>query len=299
MAGHAPRVWEPGMLAVHAILGGAVWSGLGWLGATRSAWWLVLFAVGAGAVHAYVALRRPLRRAAALRAPFPDAWKQVLEARVRFYRRLDTDGRRRFQRNLQLVLADYALEPVGDVAITDEVRVLAGAGAAMILHGLEDVRLPGRRTILVYPDHFDDDYATRQDGHIAGMVHRQGPIVFSARALKRGFAADDGYNVSLHEFAHVLDLDDGWADGAPAILTGGTVGRWSTLVARELADVRAGRSVLRSYAGTNEAELFAVAIEVFFEKPKVLKRRDPELYAALASALNQDPAADDATRPAA
>ncbi len=42
-----------------------------------------------------------------------------------------------------------------------------------------------------------------------------------------------------------------------------------------------GRSVLRKYAGTNEAEFFAVAVETFFERPGALRRATPELYAIL------------------
>jgi hypothetical protein len=42
--------------------------------------------------------------------------------------------------------------------------------------------------------------------------------------------------------------------------------------------------------GANEAELFAVATEAFFERPRELARKHPELYAMLADAYGQDPA---------
>ena len=40
-------------------------------------------------------------------------------------------------------------------------------------------------------------------------------------------------------------------------------------------------NILRDYATTNEAEFFAVATEVFFEKPKQMRRELPELYGLL------------------
>jgi len=50
---------------------------------------------------------------------------------------------------------------------------------------------------------------------------------------------------------------------------------------------RRGRQVLRAYAATNEAEFFAVATEAFFEKPRQLRERHPELYDVLASYYQQ------------
>ena len=51
------------------------------------------------------------------------------------------------------------------------------------------------------------------------MVHGQGPILFSARSLKQGFRGEhDGHNVGYHEFAHVLDFDQGRADGVPGFM---------------------------------------------------------------------------------
>jgi hypothetical protein len=43
------------------------------------------------------------------------------------------------------------------------------------------------------------------------------------------------------------------------------------------------------YGGTNPAEFFAVATETFFEKPKQLKKKAPDLYDELKSFYNVDP----------
>jgi Mlc titration factor MtfA (ptsG expression regulator) len=51
-----------------------------------------------------------------------------------------------------------------------------------------------------------------------------------------------------------------------------------------------GPTVLDRYAATNEAEFFAVATEVFFEKPSELRVAYPELYAQLQGLYRRDPA---------
>ena len=62
------------------------------------------------------------------------------------------------------------------------------------------------RDIVIYERSFDEEYG--DGGNILGMVHGQGPILFSARSLKQGFRGEhDGHNVGYHEFAHVLDFD--------------------------------------------------------------------------------------------
>ena len=88
----------------------------------------------------------------------------------------------------------------------------------------------------------------------------------------------------------MLDFEDGGADGVPSFMPWGAVQPWVALMHRESRKVRKHRSLLRDYAATNEAELFAVATEAFFEKPDQLRKRRPELYEALADYYNVDPA---------
>ncbi|MGF1467670.1 MAG: M90 family metallopeptidase [Sandaracinaceae bacterium] len=277
--------------AGHLVVAVGLAAGLIVLGLVRDATWPLLWGPLVGLGYAGVALRRPLRRFVALARPFPPAWRATLERYVRFYRLLDAEGRRRFEANVSLILADHDIEAVAGAPLDDEVRLLAVAGGAVLIHGRPGAALPTHRSILIYPDRFDDDYEVGDHGDVLGQVHRQGPILLSAGALKAGWASgQDGSNVSLHEFAHVLDLEDGFADGVPA-LGAGRVSAWDELVATELERVRRGRSALRPYAGTNEAELFAVAVEVFFERPKELERRHPQLFGALRSYFGVDPRA--------
>ncbi len=231
------------------------------------------------------------RRRRLLREPFPEHFRACLERRVPFYAGLPAEGRRRFEDDVRLFLSEQRI--VGDrgAVVDDETRLLIAASAAVLGHGLPDWEWTNLRDIVVYPRAFDDKYSQSHDANIAGMVHAQGPILLSQRELRMGFSKLDGHNVGLHELAHVMDFADGYADGVPGDLEWVATAPWVEMVADRLARQRSRRgAALREYAGKNEAELFAVAVVVFFEQPKRLLEKDPELYAMLAEYFAQDPA---------
>ena len=96
-----------------------------------------------------------------------------------------------------------------------------------------------------------------------------------------------------HEFAHQLDMLDGITDGTPPLGDDDAArARWVEVCTAAYDMVRAeGSPVLRPYAGTNPAEFFAVATEVFFNRPLDLRTHEPALYAELQAFYRQDPAA--------
>src|SRR5207245_8515877 len=105
-----------------------------------------------------------------------------------------------------------------------------------------------------------------------------------------------GKNVVLHEFAHQLDYENHAADGVPGLATHEQQLAWSEVMRNEFASLRAADesgipTLLDTYGATNPAEFFAVSTEAFFERPRALRARRPELYAELAHFYRQDPAA--------
>lgn len=233
-------------------------------------------------------LRGARRRWRTVRAPFPAAWRDWLGRHVPLYARLDAAGRARFERDVQIALAEARFEGVGGVEVTDELRLGVAAGVALLLHGRPEWELRLDRTFLFYPGHFGDDYTELEPAY-DGMVHPQGPVILSAPAVAESWARAEGSNVVLHELAHLFDYDDLYADGVPSLLDSGSVEAWTALVRRETALIRRGRSMLRRYAATNPAEFFAVATEVFFERPDALAQRHPELFETLVALYNLDP----------
>ena len=99
----------------------------------------------------------------------------------------------------------------------------------------------------------------------------------------------------LHEFAHQLDQENGEADGAPILENRSRYSAWARVLSAEYEALQKGmerrtRSVISEYGATNPAEFFAVATEAFFEKPRQMKKRHPELYDELKDYYKLDPA---------
>lgn len=234
---------------------------------------------------------RPIRRRERVRAePVPEAWRALLAKRVGFYGRLSPEGQRRFEGDVAVFLAEHRIVGPQGAEVPEEVKLMIAAGAAMLGHGRADWEWPRVRDIVVHPTQWNADGEPGDHHAIAGQVHAQGPVLLSRKQIRFGFRKSDGENVVLHELAHVLDLADGSADGSPDGFAWRSVPGWDGLVRSRLKAVRRGKGgPLRAYAGTNEAELFAVAVEVFFEQPARLRKQDPELYEAMATLFNLEP----------
>ena len=117
-----------------------------------------------------------------------------------------------------------------------------------------------------------------------------GKLAVSQPALHEGFKnSRDKQNVGIHEFVHLIDMADGECDGYPERLKKYAFSiPWFELVARKTKEIHAKKSNIRSYGATNRAEFLAVASEYFFERPKMMERKHPELYQLLADFYQQD-----------
>ncbi len=108
-----------------------------------------------------------------------------------------------------------------------------------------------------------------------------------------------GYNVVIHEFAHVLDMADGVADGVPILPPELPAKEWRHTLGRELdrftALVQAGTdTALDPYGAQGEEEFFAVASESFFVAPQGMLQEHPALYKLFTRYYRQDPVQDTA-----
>jgi len=242
----------------------------------------------------YLNMRRYFRRKSAVRRSFPEEWRSWLERQVPFFARLPEKERHHFEQDIQIFLAENAITGIGTTA-DEELRLMVAVSAVRLLFGRPEWEYPKLPEIRIYPQSFDEEYqfTSHPDQRIlVGQMVPQNGIVLSRKDLIRAFENPHAaYHVGLHEFAHALDLTDGRAEGIPGYLRAGSEKQWYRLIQNELQKVRERRSVLNPYAGKNTAELFAVAVEHFFQRPEELKSEHPELYQALASFFNQDPAA--------
>jgi MtfA peptidase len=142
----------------------------------------------------------------------------------------------------------------------------------------------------------DDGIVHEYDDVLSGEAVEGGPMMLSWRdVVEAGDTSAWGYNVVIHEFAHVLDMGDGVADGIPPLPSAARQ-RWQAVLMHEYeafcraVDARQG-TVLDPYGAEAPEEFFAVASEAFFIAAHDLKAQRPELYALLAGYYCQDPAA--------
>ncbi|MCB1330598.1 MAG: zinc-dependent peptidase, partial [Maritimibacter sp.] len=94
---------------------------------------------------------------------------------------------------------------------------------------------------------------------------------------------------------HQIDALTGRANGVPPFAPGQDFAAWEraflTAYETHLANLRAGRpTVFDPYGATAHAEFFAVAVELFFERPTALRDDAPEVYRQLSILFALDPA---------
>ncbi len=233
-------------------------------------------------------LLQGLRRRRWLRRPFPSAWEPIVAARLPFAARFDADEGARFRDHLKVFAWEKIFRGI-DVSVDDEMRVVIAGSAARIVRNLPHGLYDAIDTVLVRRFAIE-----HEGGRILGYVHQLGTLLLSWDAVKHGIAtSNDGRDTAVHEFAHAIDLKDGIFDGTPTFDDGhdDAARAWAGVFSRHYLALKAApeRGVLRAYGATNEAEFFAVATEVFFEKPAVLKRKAPQLYATLAAYYRVEP----------
>ena len=225
--------------------------------------------------------------------PLSDEHRQFLSAKVSFYAQLADVDKTRFEQRCAAFIA--ATEFVGhDIDVTEHDELLVAAGSVILAWGFPQWQYVKVDTVALVSGSFNENSEFgKADSNILGLVgthHLAGKMILSQPALHYGFSNDsDKRNVAIHEFAHLIDMADGDCDGLPKEISDKAFCLpWLALVQKGIDDINAGRSGIRRYGATNQAEFFAVLSEYFFEQPKLLKRKQPLLYQALESFYRQN-----------
>ena len=241
-------------------------------------------------------LARTARRRAALARPFPARHSSFLLERYDHFERMDPAWRARFEDDVRLFLAETRITGIG-VEATEELRLLVAASAVTLSVGWPEYEWDQLTEVLLYPDDFDRDYAFGGDER-SGETHPWGTVILSVPSLHESFdVPDDAYHVGIHEFAHLLDVDQTHFDGIPVGLSSDRARAWVAVAEREMERLRHGRSAFDDYGAHDPVEFLGVAVEAFFEIPQLVRRRHAEVYAILAEYFRQDPAAWEDARP--
>ena len=237
---------------------------------------------------------RRMRQYKRLKAtPFPKAYEAILQ-NIHQYRVLSAAHKKKI--HLLILLFIDQKEFVGaKMNISDEIKVIIAFYACLLRLGFEPGERDHVREIIVYPEHF-----IVNNTHTSGGIYHNetsvlegqsanGTVVISWQDIKDDIAQQQKDNVIIHEFAHELDFEDGFADGTP-VLEGSRYKIWSKVFSKAFDTLKvqlhhgeiSERSVLLgTYALTNEAEFFAVCSERFFETPQAFKVYFPHIYQEL------------------
>ena len=239
------------------------------------------------------------------RRPIPDPLWQLTLQRYPFLARLDEADREELRRLATLFLAAKEFHGAQGLEVDDEIAAAIAAQACLPVLRLGLHWYNGFVGIVVHPDEvvarrevMDEDGVVHEyDETLTGEAMHGGPMMLSWRDVAdAGASADWGYNVVIHEFAHVIDMRDGVADGMPPLASVAERERWQAILEshfrRHERRVSVGRgTVLDPYGAQSPDEFFAVAVESFFVSPQAMRASHASLYALLRDFFGQDPAA--------
>jgi Mlc titration factor MtfA (ptsG expression regulator) len=249
--------------------------------------------------------RRREQRALARRA-IPEPLWQLTLARFPFLARHGDDQAAELRRLTSLFLDDKAFHGVDGFEVTDDIAVAVAAQACLPVLRLGLRAYAGLHGIVM---HADEVVARRVVTDEDGVVHEYdeplvgeasvdtGQVMLSWTDVRDAQAlAEGGYNVVIHEFAHLLDALNGEIDGIPGPLSVTEQQAWAEVLDADYEAfcdrVDAGEdTVLDPYGAEGPEEFFAVAAEAFFVSPLPMEKEQPALYRLLCSYFRQDPAA--------
>ena len=263
---------------------------------------LIIIFLSMGVVGVALAMLRSrvLQRKKMLSAPVPPTWLSILKKTLPMIGRLSDEQKTQLFSYMQVFLSEKIFEGCGELELTEEIKVTIAAQACMLLLGREHKVYPKLKSILVYPHTYKSGEkgifgGNNGEGARLGESWDCGVVVLSWDSVKGGARNfEDGHNVTFHEFAHQLDQEDGVADGAPILEERSAYATWAHVFNHEYEALveltrRGKRDTMDRYGATNPAEFFAVATETFFEKPRQLKTKHPELYEELLDYYKVDP----------
>jgi len=236
-------------------------------------------------------------------AVFKNEWKDLLVANVPLYSRLPNDLKQRLHERIARFIESTRFEGCNGLELSEAMILTVAAQASMLVLHRDGEPYPELRTVYLYPTTFSsvqkrqDQYGIVTEGevHRLGESWEMGTVILAWDSVKQGVRnIHDAHNVAFHEFAHQLDHEDGGTDGAPALPGREAYRSWAGVFRENYADyleeVAAGkRTLIDEYGATNPAEFFAVATETFFEKPRQLFKKRPDLYDELKKFYVVDP----------
>jgi len=240
------------------------------------------------------------------RRAIPEPLWQLTLARYPFLaERADADVAE-LRRLTSLFLDDKAFHGVQGFEVTDDIAVAVAAQACLPVLKLGLNLYSGLHSIVMHADEVvarrvvtdDDGVVHEYDEPLVGEASVDtGQLMLSWTDVRDAQAlAEWGFNVVIHEFAHLLDAQNGSIDGVPGPMNVQDQQAWAQTLYqaydRFCQRVDAGEeTVVDPYGAEGEDEFFAVCAEAFFVAPRPMKKEQPAMYRLLSEYFRQDPAA--------
>ena len=240
------------------------------------------------------------------RRPIPEPLWQLTLARFPFLAARSDADLQALRDMTTLFLAKKEFAGAGGLEVSDEMAVAIAAQACLPALKLGLQWFDGFVGIVVHEDAVvasrqredEDGVVHAWDEELSGEAMSGGPVMLAWRDVEdAGESAADGYNVVVHEFAHVIDMRGGVTAGLESVDPRSDRGEWVNALADEyeaFADaVEAGEETfLDPYGAEALEEFFAVGAEAFFVAPEELEREEAALYGLLVEFFRQNPAQD-------
>jgi hypothetical protein len=234
---------------------------------------------------------------------FKPEWERLLVANVPLYSGLPDALRSRVRDRIARFIATTRFEGCNGLELTESMVLTVAAQACLLVLNRDGDPYPKLKTVYLYPTTFSSIQKSQDAIGVVteGVVQRlgeswqNGTVILAWDSVAQGARnPNDARNVTLHEFAHQLDHENGDTDGAPTLPDRQAYRSWARVFTENYADfqqlLESGKSgLLDPYGATAPAEFFAVVTETFFEKPRQLHKRYPELYEELKGFYGVDP----------
>jgi len=217
---------------------------------------------------------------------FNPEWREILQQKIVFYQHLNPDEKKDFEKRVQRFLLDYKIKGI-DYKPNETDKILVAASAIIPVFAFKDWYYPNLKTIYLFADEFSFkhpmiDPESKLNGLVGGGKMKD-KMYLSIKAIHKGFENEkDRKNTAIHEFLHLIDMEDGKVDGIPeSMLQRQYILPWKNLIEKEIDRICENDSILSDYACTNAAEFFAEAGVHFFENPESLAENHPKLFKML------------------
>lgn len=200
---------------------------------------------------------------------------------------MDPDTASKLRDMASLFCHEKNFEGIHGLEVDAFMRVYVATLACLPVLTLGLSHLDTLTSVILYPAEF---IPNREEQDASGLVHqhrnvlageawKNGPVVLSWEDVHAS-GQGSGYNVVIHEIAHILDMENGEANGFPPLHRSMDARVWTQTFQAAWQDIhqRIKKNLplaISAYAAESPGEFFAVCCEYFFECPALLKSHWP------------------------